>query len=68
MKGRVVLIVLASIIIVFYLLQYILKLDYLKFWPRIYLGITGLSFMILMHIYSLRKKNKEFFLFQNIFV
>lgn len=64
MKGRVVLIVLGTIVLFLYLAQYILKLDYLKFWPRIYLGIAGLSFMIFMHIYSIRKKKKTFFLFK----
>jgi len=58
------LIVLALIITGCYLLQYFFKLDYLKFWPRIILGIAGLSFMILMHIYSVRKRNKDFFLFK----
>jgi len=64
MKGRIVLTVLVSIVITSYIVGYIVKLDYLKFWPRIILGVTGLSFMIFMHIYSIRKRNKDFFLFK----
>jgi len=64
MKGRIVLIVLFAIILGAYFTQYYWKVDLLKFWPRLILGIAGLFFMIIMHIYSIRKRKKNFFLFK----
>ncbi len=40
-------------------LQMAIGLDYQDFWPRTTLGILGLFFMLIMHIYSIRKKQRS---------
>ncbi|MDH4199623.1 MAG: hypothetical protein OEV66_04505 [Spirochaetia bacterium] len=64
MKGKSVILVLIITILAFYAAGIVYKFDYLKFWPRVFLGIAGLFFMTIMHIYSLRKRNQKFILFK----
>jgi hypothetical protein len=64
MTGKTVLIFFGILVSALYGAGFFFHLDYMKFWPRITLGIAGLLFMIIMHIYSIRKKSRNFFFFK----
>lgn len=64
MRGTTVFLFFIITIALFYLTGYLFKFDYLKFWPRVILGIIGTVFMLLMHVYSIRKRSVKFFLFK----
>ena len=42
----------------------LLKINYLDFWPRVITGIVGIFFMLIMHVYSIRKRKKDWGVFK----
>jgi len=59
MSGLTVLIVALIVSFSLWGTSLFLQISYLDFWPRVILGIAGLTFMMIMHIYSIKKKYRK---------
>ncbi|MES0491789.1 MAG: hypothetical protein ABUK01_17475, partial [Leptospirales bacterium] len=64
MSALLVLVYAAVTAIILAGIKFIFGIDYLEFWPRTILGIIGLFFMLIMHVYSIRKRKKGWGIFK----
>jgi len=66
MKATTVIASTAALSIIIYISFTLTGIDFLKFWPRVIMGLVGFGLMLLMHVYSVRKRNRDWNLFKSI--
>ena len=61
MSSYMVLIAAFVLGLLLFLVEQLTPINYLDYWPRVIIGIIGFFFMLVMHVYSIKKRKKASF-------